>query len=149
MSAGDEFMMPLGSWQSIVALLSALGLGGVLTALVQRPSRANADALAAKDHATGGAAVIAATANAFTEVTSSLREEIERLQGLSATFEADLAAAHARAVELEALVAQLRDDLERVRGERDAALERVELLNGQLRQQQQVMASMTRTEGRA
>ena len=132
-------------------MLTGGGVGAVIVALINKfrapEDRRAVNAVASRDEATGGAAVIAATANAFTEVTSSLREEIERLQGLSATFEADLAAAHARAVELEALVTRLREDLDRVRAERDAALERVELLNGQLRQQQQVMASMTRTAG--
>lgn len=148
MSAGDEIIMPFGSWGGIVALLGAGGLGGVLTALLQRPSRKNADAVAAKDHATGEAAVITATAKAFTDVTTSLREEIERLQQEAARFGADLAAAHDRAVALEAQVRKLTADLDRVRRERDAALEKAELLNGQVRQLQQVMASATRAEAK-
>ena len=104
------------------------------------------DATAAKDEATGGAAVIAATANAFTEVTSGLREEIERLQRVAVTFEADLAAAHERAVALEAQVRKLTADLERVRRERDQALEKAEIANGEVRQLQQVITSLRRTE---
>lgn len=145
MSAGDP-MTPLASWQGIASLLGALGLGGILTALIQRPPARAVDATAAKDHATGEAAVITATAKAFTDVTTSLREEIERLQQEAARFGADLAAAHDRAVALEAQVRQLTADLERVRQERDAALEKAELLNGQVRQLQQVVASATRTD---
>lgn len=148
-------MTPLASVAGIVSLLAALGLGGILTALIQRPSRQTVEAGAAKDHATGEAAVIAATANAFTEVTSGLREEIERLQADVARITAALAHAHQRVEAAEAEAARLTAELERTRQERDeardearAALDKVELLNGQLRQQQQVMASMTRTEGR-
>ncbi|HWW11915.1 MAG TPA: hypothetical protein VN018_05310 [Brevundimonas sp.] len=148
MSAGDEIVTPFASWEGIATIIAALGLGGVFTALIQRPTRRSIEATAAKDHATGEAAVIAATATAFTEVTTSLREEIERLQQVAVRFEADLASAHDRAVALDARVAQLTADLNRVRGERDAALERVELLNGQLRQLQQVMASTSRAEAK-
>ena len=77
MSAGGQ-IMPHVSWEGIAALLGALGLGGVLTA---RPSRRAVSATAAKDEATGEAAVIGALANAFTWTTASLREEIERMQG--------------------------------------------------------------------
>ena len=87
MSAGHHLNMPLASWEGVVTLLTALGLGGVLTALVNRPSRRAVDATASKEHATGEAAVITATASAFTEVTSGLREEIERLQRVAVTFE--------------------------------------------------------------
>ena len=82
----DEITAPLASPGGIAALLTAVGFGGVLTALINRPSRRAVDATAAKYGATGGAAVIAATANAFTEVTSGLREEIERLQRVAVTF---------------------------------------------------------------
>lgn len=155
MSAGDP-ITPLASWPGIASLLGALGLGGILTALIQRPPARAVNATAAKDHATGEAAVIAATANAFTEVTSGLREEIERLQADVARITAALAHAHQRVEAAEAEAARLTAELERTRHERDearedarAALEKVEMLNGQLRQQQQVMASMTRTEGKA
>lgn len=140
----QEIAAPLVSPAGLLALLSALGLGGVLTALIQRPPRRNQDAVAAKDHATGEAAVITATATAFTEVTSGLREEIERLQRVAVTFEADLGAAHDRVVALEAQVRKLTADLERVRQERDAALDKGEMLTGEVRQLQQVIASLRR-----
>jgi len=146
MSAGHHLNMPLASWEGVVTLLTALGLGGVLTALVNRPSRRAVDATASKEHATGEAAVITATASAFTEVTSGLREEIERLQRVAVTFEADLAAAHDRAVALDAQVRKLTADLDRVRQERDAALEKAEQKEGEIRQLQQVIASLRRSE---
>lgn len=99
-----EIAAPLTSPGGIAAIITAMGLGGVLTALINRPSRRAVDATASREHATGEAAVITATASAFTEVTSGLREEIERLQRVAVTFEADLAAAHDRAVALEAQV---------------------------------------------
>lgn len=155
MSAGDP-MTPLASWQGLASLFTAVGLGGIITALLQRPSRQSVAASAHKDHATGEAAVIAATANAFTEVTSGLREEIERLQGDVARITEALAHAHQRVEAAEAEATRLTAELDRTRRERDDAREearlaneKVELLNGQLRQQQQVMASMTRTEGKA
>ena len=144
MSAGHHIGTPFLSWEGIVALLTALGLGGVLTALVQRPSRRAIDATASKDHATGEAAVITATASAFTEVTSGLREEIERLQRVAVTFEADLAAAHDRAVALEAQVRTLTADLERVRKERDLAMEKVEQKEGEIRQLKAVIDAHAR-----
>jgi len=146
MSAGHHIGMPFASWEGVIALLTALGLGGVLTALIQRPSRRAIDATASKDHATGEAAVITATASAFTEVTSGLREEIERLQRVAVTFEADLAAAHDRAVALDGQVRKLTGDLDRVRRERDAALEKAEQKEGEIRQLQQVISSLRRTE---
>jgi len=146
MSAGHHLNMPFASWEGVVTLLTALGLGGVLTALVNRPSRRAVDATASKEHATGEAAVITATASAFTEVTSGLREEIERLQRVAVTFEADLAAAHDRAVALDAQVRKLTADLDRVRKERDAALEKAEQKEGEIRQLQQVIASLRRSE---
>ena len=146
MSAGHHLNMPFASWEGVVTLLTALGLGGVLTALVNRPSRRAVDATASKEHATGEAAVITATASAFTEVTSGLREEIERLQRVAVTFEADLAAAHDRAVALDAQVRKLTADLDRVRRERDAALEKAEQKEGEIRQLQQVIASLRRSE---
>lgn len=142
----EEITAPLASPGGIAALLTAVGFGGVLTALINRPSRRAVDATATKDEATGAAGVIAATANAFTEVTSGLREEIERLQRVAVTFEADLAAAHERAVALEAQVRKLTADLDRVRQERDAALEKAEMLNGEVRQLQQVITSLRKVE---
>lgn len=95
----------------------------------------------------GGASVITATATAFTEITSGMREEIERLQRVAVTFEADLAAAHQRAVALELQMKKALADLDRVRRERDAALEKVEMLNGEVRQRDQLILSLKRTEG--
>jgi chromosome segregation ATPase len=143
----EEIVTPLGSWLGLlVSLATAMGLGSVLTALASRPSRQSVEATAAKDQAQGEAAVITATATAFTEVTSGLREEIERLQQVAVRFEADLAAAHDRIVAAEKRAAQLTRDLDRVRGERDAALAKVELQNGEIRQLQQVITSLKREE---
>lgn len=47
MSAGHQISMPFA--EGLVALLTALGLGGVLTAWVQRPSRRAVNATASKD----------------------------------------------------------------------------------------------------
>lgn len=144
MSAGHHIGMPLASWEGIAALLTALGLGGVLTAWVQRPSRRAVDATAANAHATGEAAVIAATATAFTEVTSGLREEIERLQQVAVRFEADLAAAHDRTVTFEAQVKQMQADLDRVRAERDTAIEKTVQQEGEIRQLKAVIDAHAR-----
>lgn len=148
MSAGEPFNLPDLSWEGFLALVAACGVGGIITAIVQRPSRRAVEAAAERDEATGAAAVITAQAKAFTDLGSGLREEIERLQAVAVRFETDLASAHARAVELEAQVEKLNTEIARLRGERDAALERVEMLNGELRQQQQVMASLARSEGK-
>ena len=142
----EEIAAPLTSPGGIVAIITAMGLGGVLTALINRPSRRSVEAAAAKDMASGEAQVITATATAFTEITSGMREEIERLQQVAVRFEADLAAAHDRLVAAEKQAAQLTRDLARVRSERDAALEKIELLTGENRQLQQVIASLRRAE---
>lgn len=144
MSAGHHIGMPFSSWEGIAALLTALGLGGVLTAWAQRPSRRAVDATAANAHATGEAAVIAATATAFTEVTSGLREEIERLQQVAVRFEADLAAAHDRAVAFDRQVNQLQADLDRVRAERDVAIEKTVQQEGEIRQLKAVIDAHAR-----
>ena len=140
----EEITAPFKSWEVVGSLFAALGLGGVLTALISRPSPRSIAATAAKDQATGEAAVITATATAFTEITSGMREEIERLQQVAVRFEADLATAHDRIVAAEKQAAQLTRDLARVRAERDAALAKVELKDGEIRQLQQVISSMTR-----
>lgn len=143
----EEIAAPFKSWEVVGSLIAALGLGGVISALIQRPSHRSVAASAAKDHATGEAAVITATATAFTEITSGMREEIERLQQVAVRFEADLAAAHDRIVSAEKQASQLTRDLARVRAERDAALAKVEQQNGEIRQLQQVIASISREEG--
>lgn len=71
MSACHHIGMPFLSWEGIVALLTALGLGGVLTNLVQRPSRRAIDATASKDHATGEAATYGDTCKTSTSICIS------------------------------------------------------------------------------
>ena len=82
MSAGYHIGMPFASWEGIAALLTALGLGGVLTAWAQRPSRRAVDATAANAHATGEAAVIAATAHN----RSSMLQDVERGQRTEVSY---------------------------------------------------------------
>lgn len=147
MSGGDP-IAPIASWQWLISLLGALGLGGVLTALAQRPSRRAVEATAARDQAAGSAEVIEATASAFTEVTSALRQEIERLQAEGVRHQAALQAALERVVELEGIVGRLTNELERVRSERDEARALVDLLRGELAQLKQVMASTGRAEAK-
>lgn len=145
--------------EQVLTFLGGGGIAAVVVALINKlrspEDRKAIHASAAKDRATGEAAVITATASAFTEVTSGLREEIERMQRVAVGLETDLASAHARAVALESQVRQLTDDLARVRAERDAALAKaeaaqgkIEQLNGQVRQLQQVLASTGRAEGK-
>lgn len=159
----DEITTPLASWGGVAALLSALGLGGIVTAIIQRPSRRNAEATAAKDEAMGGAAVIASMATAFTGTTGALREEIERMQEMLndlrqrvAEAEAELRAAAGREAGMGRTIAALKAQLEtshadviRLRGERDTALDKAELLNGENRQLKQVIASLKREEAAA
>lgn len=158
MSAGHHISTPFASWEGIVTLLTALGLGGVLTAWVQRPSRRAVDATAAKDEATGEAAVITAIASALTGTTASLREEIERMQDTLNEFrqrvaeaEAEVRAAVAREAEQARLVADLRKQLEishadvvRLRTERDAALASATQKEGEVRQLKAVIDAHAR-----
>lgn len=158
MSVGDQFAAPFASWEGIVGLLGALGIGGVLTAWIQRPSRRQVEATAAKDEATGEAAVIASIATAFTGTTGALREEIERMQGMLNELrtrvveaEAELRAAVARETGLENLVADLRVQLEtaladvtRLRGERDTAIEKTIQQEGEIRQLKAVIDAQSR-----
>ncbi|MGH7020009.1 MAG: hypothetical protein ACREEY_09020 [Brevundimonas sp.] len=150
--------MPFSSWEGIAALLTALGLGGVLTALVQRPSRRAIDATASKDHATGEAAVITSLASAFTGTTASLREEIERMQDTLNEFrqrvaeaEAEVRAAVAREADQARLVGDLRTQLEisqadivRLRSERDGALASATQKEGEVRQLKAVIDAHAR-----
>lgn len=158
MSAGHHISTPFASWEGIVTLLTALGLGGVLTAWVQRPSRRAVDATAAKDEATGEAAVITAIASALTGTTASLREEIERMQDTLNEFrqrvaeaEGDVRAAVAREAEQARLVADLRKQLEishadvvRLRSQRDAAVESAIQKEGEIRQLKAVIDAHAR-----
>lgn len=157
MSAGGH-IMPHASWEGIVALLGALGVGGVLTALVQRPSRKAVDAAASKDEATGEAAVIASIATAFTGTTGALREEIERMQAMLNELrtrvveaEAEIRAAAVREAELERSNADLRAQLEishgdvlRLRSERDSAAAATTQKEGEIRQLKAVIDAHTR-----
>ena len=157
MSAGGH-IMPHASWEGIVALLGALGVGGVLTALVQRPSRKAVEAAASKDEATGEAAVIASIATAFTGTTGALREEIERMQAMLNELrtrvveaEAEIRAAALREAELERSNADLRAQLEishgdviRLRGEREAALAVTTQKEGEIRQLKAVIDAHSR-----
>ena len=158
MSAGHHITTPFASWEGVVTLLTALGLGGVLTAWVQRPSRRAVDATAAKEEATGEAAVITAIASALTGTTASLREEIERMQDTLNEFrqrvaeaEAEVRAAVAREAEQARLVADLRKQLEtshsdvvRLRSQRDAAVESAIQKEGEIRQLKAVIDAHAR-----
>jgi len=150
--------MPHFTWEGTIALLGALGLGGVLTALVQRPSRRAVDATAARDEATGEAAVIASLATAFTGTTGALREEIDRLQETLNDLrtrvveaEAEIRAAASREATLERMVADQKsllatahDDVLRLRGERDAAIEKTIQQEGEIRQLKAVIDAQGR-----
>lgn len=160
MSAGDEIIAPLVSWQGAAALLSAVGLGGVLTALIQRPSRRSVEAAASRDEATGEAAVIGALATAFTGTTGALREEIDRMQDMLNELrdrvveaEAELRAAAGREAVLERLLAEKTAQLEvshadvlRLRGERDVAVERTVQQEGEIRQLNAVLSAKERIQ---
>jgi chromosome segregation ATPase len=138
--------------------MGALGLGGVLTALASRPSRRAVAATAAKDEATGEAAVIAAMADAFTGTTGALREEVERMQDMLndlrqrvAEAEAELRAAAGREAGLERLIAEQRamletshNDVIRLRGERDGAIEKTVQQEGEIRQLKAVIEARAR-----
>ena len=157
MSAGVQ-IMPHASWEGIAALLAALGLGGVLTAIVQRPSRKTIEAVASKDEATGEAAVIASIATAFTGTTGALREDIERMQAMLNELrtrvveaEAEIRAAALREAELERSNADLRAQLEishgdviRLRSERDIATAASNQKEGEIRQLKAVIDAHTR-----
>lgn len=157
MSAGHP-ILPHLSWEGVVAILGALGLGGVLTAFVQRPSRRSVDATAANAEATGEAAVITSMASAFTGTTGALREEIERMQGLLNELrtrvveaEAELRAAALREMDLrrenavlQGLVETSSADVLRLRAERDAANELNVQREGEIRQLKSVIDAHAR-----
>lgn len=151
MSAGDEIILPAASWRDYGALLGALGLGGLLTALVKRPSRRAVEAAAGRDVATGEAAVIASIASAFTGTTGALREEIERMQEMlddmrRRVTEAEAqAATQARVITDQAgLIIDLKGQLEISNAERDEARGRVGQLEGDVRQLNAVIAAKDR-----
>ena len=154
----QEIATPLGSLGGIAALLTALGLGGVLTAIAQRPSKRAVDATAAKDEATGEAALIASMATAFTGTTGALREEIERMQDMLndlrqrvAEAEVEIRAGAAREAALERIVADQKaqlaiahEDVIRLRGERDLAVEKGVQQEGEIRQLKAVIEAQSR-----
>lgn len=158
MSAGHDISMPFASWEGIAALLTALGLGGVLTAWAQRPSRRAVDATAAREEATGEAAVITSLATAFTGTTASMREEIERMQTMLNDLrtrvveaEAEIRAAALREAEQARIIADLRAQLEishadviRLRTERDAGLASITQKEGEVRQLKAVIDAHAR-----
>lgn len=157
----EEIAAPLTSWTGLISLMGALGLGSVLTALVSRPSKRAVAATAAKDEATGEAAVIGALANAFTGTTASLREEIERMQDTLNEFrqrvaeaEGEVRAVLAREAVKDRLIsdqkAQLdiaHNDVVRLRAERDAALETSIQKEGEIRQLKAVIEAHARVGG--
>ena len=157
----DEIAAPLTSPAGLLTLLGTFGLGGVLTALIQRPSRRTINATAAKDEATGEAAVIASMATAFTGTTGALREEIERMQDMLndlrqrvAEAEAELRAAAGREAVLERTISDQRAQLEtahndvvRLRGERDAAVDKTIQQEGEIRQLKAVIEAQARVGG--
>lgn len=157
----EEITAPLASPGVITAILTGLGLGSVLTALVSRPSKRAVAATAAKDEATGEAAVIGALANAFTGTTASLREEIERMQDTLNEFrqrvaeaEGEVRAVLAREAVKDRLIADQKAQLEiahndvvRLRGERDAAIETSIQKEGEIRQLKAVIEAHARVGG--
>lgn len=159
----DEVATSLLTREGIITLLGALGLGGVLTALIQRPSRRAIAAAAAKDEATGEAAVIASIASAFTGTTASLREEIERMQDTLNEFrqrvaeaEAEVRAAVAREAVKGRLIADQKVQLDiahrdvvRLRSERDAANEKTVQQEGEIRQLKAVIEARVRIGDRS
>lgn len=157
----EEIAAPLTSPGGIAAIITAMGLGGVLTALINRPSRRAVAAAAAKDEATGEAAVIASMATAFTGTTGALREEIERMQDMLndlrqrvAEAEAELRAAAGREAVLERTISDQRAQLEtahndvvRLRSERDAAIDKTIQQEGEIRQLKAVIEAHSRVGG--
>ncbi|TFW14417.1 hypothetical protein EGY25_04285 [Brevundimonas intermedia] len=157
----EEIAAPITSWTGLISLLGALGLGGALTALASRPSRRAVAATAAKDEATGEAAVIGALANAFTGTTASLREEIERMQDTLNEFrqrvaeaEGEVRAVLAREAVKDRLIADQKaqldiahNDVVRLRAERDAALETSIQKEGEIRQLKAVIEAHARVGG--
>nr|WP_316626975.1 hypothetical protein [uncultured Brevundimonas sp.] len=153
-----ETAAPITLWTGLISLMGALGLGGVLTALASRPSRRAVAATAAKDEATGEAAVIGALANAFTDTTASLRKEIERMQNTLNEFRERVAEAEGevRAVlALEAIKDRLiadqkvqleiaHQDVIRLRSERDAAMDKAVQQEGEIRQLKAVIEAHDR-----
>lgn len=154
----DEIVAPLWSPGGIAALISAVGLGGIVTALIQRPPKRAVEATASRDEATGEAALIASMATAFTGTTGALREEIERMQDMLndlrkrvAEAEVEIRAGAAREASLERIVADQKaqlaiahEDVIRLRGERDLAVEKGVQQEGEIRQLKAVIEAQSR-----
>lgn len=155
----------LPSWLTTIGLaVGSGGLGAALLALIQKPwtkaERELADATADKDKSLGRAEILQAMASTFTDVTGSLREEIERLQGdagemrlRAVQFELELKAALQQVSDLEKLLLQkdqtierLTEDLARVRSQRDLGQERIVQQEDEIRQLNQQLESRKRVE---
>jgi len=153
----------LPSWFTTLGLaVGSGGLGAALLALIQKPwtkaERDLADATADKDKSAGRAEILQAMASTFTDVTGSLREEIERLQGdagkmrlQAVQFEVELKAALQQVADLEKLLTlkdqkneTLVSEILRVKEERDLARERIVQQEGEIRQLNNLIDSLKR-----
>lgn len=152
--------------QIVAAIAGSAGLGAVFTELLRKfrskEDKAAMAAVTARDHAQGEAAVIAAMAGAFTDTTSSLREEIDRMQDMLNDFRERVALAEAEnrasAVREAALARENADlrvqldtaqgDVLRLRSERDTAVERVVQQEGEIRQRDAIIAATKRMESK-
>jgi hypothetical protein len=157
----------VGSVQLVLAAMAGSSVFGVIAAEVIRKFRSKEDkdalaAVASRDHAQGEAAVIAAMAGAFTDTTSSLREEIDRMQEMLNDFrervalaEAENRASAVREAGLQRDNESLRSQLEtaqgdvlRLRSERDIAVERVVQQEGEIRQRDAIIDATRRAESK-
>lgn len=152
--------------QIVLALIGSSAVGAFLTEVLRKfrskEDKAALAAVASRDQAQGEAAVIGAMATAFTGTTGALREEIERMQAMLNELrervveaEAELRAAVSREAVLERTIETQRLQLEtshadvlRLRGERDAALERVTQQEGEIRQLHAVADAAKRLEAK-
>ena len=152
--------------QIILALAGSSVLGATITELLRKvrskEDKAALHAVASRDHAQGEAAVIASMAAAFTGTTGALREEVERMQLMLNELrsrvvdaEAELRAAAAREADLERQIADLKSQLatalaeaDRLRAERNLALERVIQQEGEVRQDHAIIDALRRTEAK-
>lgn len=144
--------------------LGSLGLGAVLTEMIRKvrskEDKAAILAIAARDTKQGEAAIIAVLTDAFTDTTGGLRHEIERirtdavvLRDRAVSLEQELRAALQKLSELDRnnidLKAQLihtQDDVVRLRGERDVAVERIVQQEGEIRQLNTIIEINARNE---
>lgn len=147
-------------------MLGSGGIGAILLALIQKPwtkaERDRHEAASAKDKNEGNAGVLHAMASTFTDVTASLREEIERLQNdagemrlRTIKFELELKAALQQVSDLEKLLShkdrtneELMVELTKARAERDLAQSHVVQQEGVIRQLNAVIESQRRENER-